>query len=99
MSWCSAGGKASNAVPCPPNRAFKRAALAAGLGEPLPRLHDCRHAFATHLLAAGLSAHAVATLLGHADAGLVLRRYGHALPEEVARAGTVLSAWRAAREA
>jgi integrase len=94
-----AGKDGTQLSPVPAYRAFKRAALRAGLGEPLPRLHDCRHAFATHLLAAGLSAHAVAALLGHADAGLVLRRYGHALPEEVARAGTVLSAWRAAREA
>jgi integrase len=63
----------------------------------LPRLHDLRHAYATHALASGLSAHAVARLLGHSDAGLVWRRYGHALPEELARAGEVLSAWRAAR--
>lgn len=83
--------------PVPAYRAFKRAAKRAGLGEPLPRLHDLRHAFASHLLAAGLSPHAVAALLGHADAGLVLRRYGHALPEELAGAGAALSAWRAAR--
>jgi integrase len=69
-------------------------ALEAAKAAPLPRLHDCRHAFATHALAAGLSAHAVADLLGHADAGLVLRRYGHALPDEVAAAGERLSAWR-----
>ncbi len=48
-------------------------------------------------LAAGLSAHAVAALLGHLDAGLVLRRYGHALPDELARAGEALSAWRKGR--
>jgi integrase len=64
---------------------------------PLPRFHDCRHAYATHALAAGLSAHAVAAVLGHADAGLVLRRYGHALPDEVAGAGAALSAWRTQR--
>lgn len=64
---------------------------------PLPRLHDCRHAFATHALAAGLSAHAVARLLGHSDAGLVWRRYGHALPDELATAGERLSAWRESR--
>jgi integrase len=58
------------------------------------RLHDARHAYATHALAAGLTPHAVAALLGHSDAGLVLRRYGHALPAEVARAGAALSAWR-----
>ncbi|MBA3330977.1 MAG: tyrosine-type recombinase/integrase, partial [Actinobacteria bacterium] len=71
--------------------------LRAGIAAPLPRPHDCRHAFATHALAAGLSAHAVAALLGHSDAGLVLRRYGHALPDEVARAGDTLSAWRRVR--
>ena len=40
---------------------------------PLPRHAP---AFASHALAAGLTAHAVAALLGHTDAGLVLRRYG-----------------------
>ena len=59
--------------------------------------HDCRHAYATHMLAAGLGAHAVARLLAHSNAGLVLSRYGHALPDELASAGETLSAWRAAR--
>jgi integrase len=87
--------------PVPAHRAFKRACrvAAAVVVEPLPRFHDLRHTFATHTLAAGLSVHAVAALLGHADAGLVLRRYGHALPDEVASAGDVLSAWRASRAA
>ncbi len=39
----------------------------------------------------------MAALLGHSDASLVLRRYGHALPDEVAGAGDALSVWRAAR--
>ncbi len=89
--------------PVPAYRAFKRACRVAfkvdatTKASALPRLHDLRHAFASHALAAGLSPHAVAVLLGHSDAGLVWRRYGHALPDEVARAGEVLSAWRAAR--
>ena len=83
--------------PLPAERAFKRAAKAAGLGNPLPRFHDARHAFASHARAAGLSAHAVAALLGHTDAALVWRRYGHALPDEVAGAGEALSAFRQAR--
>jgi integrase len=60
-------------------------------------LTHVRHAYATHALAAGLTAHAVARLLGHASAELVHRRYGHALPDELASAGDRLSAWRAAR--
>jgi integrase len=63
----------------------------------VPRPHDCRHAFATYMLAVGLTAHAVAVLLGHADAALVSRRYGHALPDELARAGDLLSEWRRRR--
>lgn len=83
--------------PVPAYRAFKRACRAAAIAEPIPHPHDARHAFATHALAAGLSAHAVAELLGHADAGLVQRRYGHALPDEVAGAGEALSVWRRLR--
>jgi integrase len=88
--------------PVPAYRAWKRACRVAfkkpkaKAGE-LPRLHDTRHAYATSLLAAGLGSHAVAALLGHADASLVDRRYGHALPDELATAGERLSAWRQAR--
>ena len=57
--------------PVPASRAFRRAAERA-IAAPLPRFHDTRHAFASHALAAGLTAHAVAALLGHSDAGLVL---------------------------
>jgi integrase len=77
--------------------AFQRACRQRAIELPLPRFHDCRHAFASHLLAAGVSAHAVAELMGHSDATLVMKRYGHAMPDELARAGDVLSAWRAAR--
>jgi integrase len=66
------------------------------LASPHPVIHDLRHTYATHALAAGLSVHAVAKLLGHEDASLVLRRYGHALPHELASAGETLSAWREA---
>jgi integrase len=74
--------------------AFQRRCRELEIGEPLPRFHDTRHAYATHALAAGLSAHAVAQLLGHSDAGLVWRRYGHALPDELARAADTLAAFR-----
>jgi len=41
--------------------------------------------------------HATANVLGQADPGLVLRRYGHAMPAEVASAGERLAAWRASQ--
>jgi len=61
------------------------------------RFHDLRHTAATFWLAAGLRSHPVAELLGHADAGLVDRLYGHALADEVAGAGDALEAWIATR--
>lgn len=59
------------------------------------RVHDLRHTAATFWLAAGLTVHAVAELLGHVDAALVLRLYGHALPAETSTAADRLEAWRA----
>ena len=59
------------------------------------RVHDLRHTAATLMLASGTSIHAVAEILGHVDATLVLRLYGHALPREVNDAGDRLEAWRA----
>lgn len=58
------------------------------------RVHDLRHTAATFWLAAGLTVHAVADLLGHTDASLVLRLYGHALPAETTSAAERLEAWR-----
>ena len=66
---------------------------------PSPRFHDTRHAYASHLLAAGMTSHVVAQLLGHSDAGLVERRYGHALPDEIAAVGDLLSMFRQQRAA
>jgi integrase len=80
-----------------PRYGWQRARKAAVLAPPAPRFHDLRHTCAVHWLAAGLTVHAVAELLGHADASLVLRTYGHALPSEVATAGDRLEAWRAGR--
>lgn len=62
---------------------------------PLPSPHDLRHTYASHMLRAGRTARAVADLLGHSDASLVLRRYAHTLPDELAGAADALDAWRA----
>jgi integrase len=48
------------------------------------------------MLAAGVTPHAVAHLLGHASAQLVYERYGHALPDELAGAARRLEALLAA---
>jgi len=81
----------------PPTRAFRRAVRDAGLAEPPPKLHDLRHAYASALLAAGLTVHAVAQLLGHSSPQLVMARYGHAYRSEVLSAGHRLEALVAAQ--
>lgn len=53
------------------------------MGEPAPKLHDLRHAYATAPLAAGLTVHALAELLGHSPP-IRLRRSGTA-PASVRR--------------
>jgi integrase len=76
-------------------RAWEQVREAAGL--PGLRVHDLRHSCATFWLAAGLSVHATAELLGFVDEALVLRLYGHALPAEVSTAAERLEAWRASQ--
>ncbi len=56
-------------------------------------MHSMRHSAATWWLASGLTVHAVAELLGHADPTLVIKRYGHALPAERSAGGERLEAF------
>ena len=51
---------------------------AAGL-EPIG-LHECRHTFASLMIAAGVDAKALSTFLGHASVTITLDRYGHLFP-------------------
>jgi integrase len=82
----------THVFPARMDHAWERVRTAADLPE--LRHHDLRHTCATFWLAAGLTVHAVAELLGHADAALVLRLYGHALKSELDTAGDRLEAWR-----
>jgi integrase len=55
-------------------RAWKKAGL-----EPIG-LHECRHTFASILIAAGVNAKALSTYLGHSSIQITLDRYGHLMP-------------------
>lgn len=46
------------------------------------RFHDLRHTAATLMLAAGVDIKLVAETLGHRDATMILRVYGHVLPHQ-----------------
>ena len=43
-------------------------------------LHECRHTFASILIAAGVNAKALSTYLGHSSIQITLDRYGHLMP-------------------
>jgi integrase len=55
--------------------------------------HDLRHTYASLMVAAGVSAQVIADQLGHADARLVLQRYGHLYPGASERAALALDAY------
>lgn len=72
-------------------RAVKRAGLPDGTSS-----HDLRHHYASVLLHAGESVHAVAERLGHTDAKLVLETYGHCMPDSEDRTRQAVdAAWSA----
>ena len=80
-------------------RIFKAAVLrlAAADGSAFPAdtsTHDLRHHYASVLLAGGESVIAVAERLGHDDASMVLRVYGHLMPDSEDRTRRVVDdAW------
>ncbi len=79
------------------NKVFAAAAARAGLPAGTTT-HDLRHHYASVLLAAGQSVVAVAELLGHENATLVLTTYGHLMPGGEDRARKVIeTAWSAFR--
>jgi integrase len=43
-------------------------------------LHECRHTFASLLIAAGVNAKAIADAMGHATITMTFDRYGHLMP-------------------
>ena len=81
-------------------RAWAVAAVGAFLmRRPLPveigaiGLHECRHTFASLMIAAGVNIKAVSTFMGHASIQITLDRYGHLLPGSEDEAAGLLDAY------
>jgi integrase len=68
-----------------------RAWRAAGL-QPIG-LHECRHTFASLMIAAGVNAKALSTFLGHASVTITLDRYGHLFPGSEKEAAGLLDTY------
>ena len=58
-------------------------------------LHECRHTFASLMIAAGLNAKALSTYMGHSSIAITLDRYGHLMPGSESEAAELLSRYLA----
>lgn len=56
-------------------------------------LHECRHTFASLMIAAGVNAKALSTYLGHANIAVTYDRYGHLMPGNEDEAAGMLDAY------
>jgi integrase len=70
-------------------RAWREAAL-----EPIT-LHECRHTFASLMIAAGVNVKALSSYMGHSTVTLTLDRYGHLLPGNELEAASALDGYLA----
>jgi len=55
-------------------------------------LHECRHTFASLMIAAGVNAKALATYMGHASVTITFDLYGHLMPGNETEAAGLLDA-------
>ena len=64
-------------------------------------LHECRHTFASVMIAAGVNAKALSTYMGHSSITITLDRYGHLMPGNEKTAAGLLDGYleRAASQA
>jgi integrase len=62
-------------------------------------LHECRHTFASLMIAAGVNAKALSTFMGHANISITLDRYGHLLPGAEDEAASLMDAYLQAAQA
>jgi integrase len=84
----------SAAVPFSPTVVAYRAGRA-WQGAKLERitLHECRHTFASLMIAAGVNAKALSEYMGHAKVGITLDLYGHLMPGNEDEAAGLLDAY------
>jgi integrase len=56
-------------------------------------LHECRHTFASLMIAAGVNAKALSTYMGHANISITFDLYGHLMPGNEREAADLLDAY------
>lgn len=71
-----------------PNDRAQRAWKKAGM--PPIGLHECRHTFASFMIAAGVNPKAMSVYMGHSSVTITFDRYGHLMPGNEAQAAQLL---------
>lgn len=86
----------SYAQPFTPSNVRKRANAASARSglEPIG-LHECRHTFASLMIAAGVNAKSLSTYMGHSSVTITLDRYGHLMPGNESEAAGLLDTYLA----
>jgi integrase len=56
-------------------------------------LHECRHTYASFMIAAGVNAKALSSYMGHSSITVTMDRYGHLMPGNEPEAGHMLTAY------
>jgi integrase len=56
-------------------------------------IHECRHTYATYMIAAGINTKALSIYMGHSTITITLDRYGHLLPGNEQQAAHLLDTW------
>ena len=85
-------------VPFTANMLQRRADLAwraGGLQRVTP--HNCRHTFASLMIAAGVNAKALSVFMGHENISITLDRYGHLMPGSEQEAAGLLDGYLVAQ--
>jgi integrase len=91
-------GLATRERPFDPSKLTKRADEAwKDTGLERITLHECRHTFASLMIAAGVNAKALQTFMGHANISITLDRYGHLMPGSEAEGARLLDAYLSAQ--
>ncbi|MGA9635491.1 MAG: tyrosine-type recombinase/integrase [Solirubrobacterales bacterium] len=60
--------------------------------------HECRHTFASLMIAAGVNAKALSTFMGHANISVTMDRYGHLMPGSEEEAAALLDSYLQAQQ-
>jgi integrase len=66
-------------------------AVAAGVDA--PTLHECRHGYASLMIAAGVNVKALSSYMGHSSIQITYDRYGHLMPGNEEEAAGLLDAY------